>query len=77
MHVQSLFFSKICESGPDIYDSDTSEAASRKLGLSNWFSSSKPWIHLKSIYLSQIKQPHEKSFTAQTGTQINPRDLPR
>ena len=32
MHVQSLFFSKICESGPDIYNSETSEAASRKLG---------------------------------------------
>ena len=59
------------------YKCATSEAASSELGGSLNLALQAKALEPFEINLSQIKQPHEKSFTAQTGTQINPRDLPR
>ena len=59
------------------YKCATSKAASSKLGGSLNLALQAKALEPFEINLSQIKQLHEKSFTAQTGTQINPRDLPR
>ena len=59
------------------YECATSEAASSKLGGSPNLAFQAKALEPFEINLSQIKQPHEKSLTAQTGTQINARDLPR
>lgn len=76
MRVQCLFCSKICQSAPDM-SVPTSKAASSKLGGCLNIALQAKALEPFEINLSQIKQPHEKSFTAQTGTQINLRDLPR
>lgn len=75
MRVQCLLLENLSERAG--YECATREAASRKLGGSLNLALQAKALEPFEINLSQIKQPHEKSFIAQTGTQINPRDLPR